>query len=145
MDAKTERLLAAIEENLGKAIRDLHELRSQVAEENPTRDIIARWCERWKALYGSDYQVTKADAGQIKRLVSSLGAAELRARLGAYLKDRDDFLVKQAHPLNIFFKRVNGYGTVQRADEPAQAVGCKHTPRCADDVEHTRRKLEVLS
>ena len=125
------------------------QLEAAVSGENPTRDVIAFWCSEWKRLYAANYDVTKADAGNFKRLVTANGLNEMKQRIARYLGDRDRFLVQQKHPLTIFYKRVSAYATPQgqrqeqrQVDdfETSVPVDCRHEPPCRDDVEHTMRR-----
>jgi hypothetical protein len=144
--ASTRQRLETLEGALEKALLEVRGLKDAIQGEDPTKQMIARWCDAWRKRHGAVYQVTKADAGNIKRLTGILGAAELTVRLGRFINDRDVWLTRQRHPLAVFYSRVNLYATqaaghVSEEDAPAAAVGCKHTPACTSDAQHTALKL----
>lgn len=149
-DKAIVKLLDDVKTSLAKLHDQVLALEAAVSGENPTRDVIAFWCSEWKRVHAANYDVTKADAGNFKRLVTANGLNEMKQRIARYLADRDRWLMQQKHPLGVFFKRVSGYATPQgrpaafRAMEndepPTMPSDCRHEPPCRDDVEHTMRR-----
>jgi hypothetical protein len=141
---KLEIKLAELEACIGECLERLVEVKHLALQENPTRDLIARWCEAWKKRYRDDYVVEKQDAGQLKRLGNTLGHEELGNRLRRYVNDVNPWLMKQRHPLSVFYKQVNAYGSSSEdlAGDDAAPVGCSHSPACKSDQEHTKRKMQ---
>lgn len=145
--SRIDRLCDDIEETIAKLHDQVRTLRSAVAGENTVGKAIAYWQASWKGRYRADYDLTKADAGNLKRLVTKHGLGELCARLNRYLHDRDDFLERQKHPLSIFFSRVNTYaspiagaGPFDVDTEMEPPPDCRHAPPCRSDQEHTRKR-----
>lgn len=128
-------LLDKIEAKIAAIHDDVRHARSLAAGENPVGRIIAVWKSEWRARHQGDYELTKADAGNFKRLVTKYGASEMNVRILNYLGDTDPWLVRQQHPLNVFFARVNMYQSRQ-ADE----WSCRtHTPPCTTPEAHAER------
>jgi hypothetical protein len=156
-DTKIVKLIADVKSSIAKLNDQVLQLEALVAGENPVRDVIAFWCSEWKLRYAANYDVTKADAGNFKRLVTANGLNEMKQRVARYLADGDRFLVQQKHPLSMFFKRVSGYATplpVERGalrhameydlDPSTIPADCRHDPPCHDDIEHTRRRTREM-
>ena len=86
------------------------------------------------------------DRPQMKKLIRVLGVEETNRRMETYLRASEPFFVNGRHSFGIFVASINSLATrqpVTLADldlEPGP-VGCQHTPRCADDVAHTKRKV----
>lgn len=151
MNERVDRLCDEIELTIAKLHDQVSTLRSATAGENPVGKAIAYWQQSWKGRYRADYELTKADAGNFKRLVTKHGLGELCARLNRYLHDHDNFLERQKHPLSIFFSRVNTYaspiagaGPFDVDTEMEPPPDCRHSPRCKSDQEHTRRRQQEL-
>ncbi len=107
------------------------------------KELYAYWNDLWHAVYGSDYVFTfTRDAPQMKRLVRQLGPDEVRARMLSYLKDREVFVADKKHPFGLFVSMSNKYAGLLAGADDAAAVGCKHTPRCTTDLQHTTKKLK---
>lgn len=155
----TEKNIAKLVDDVKSSIARTHDLVLQleaaVRGENPTRDGVAFWCSEWKGLYRANFDITKADAGNFKRLITSNGLAEMKLRVGRYLADKDRFLVQQKHPLSIFFKRVSAYATPQGTAAPVRSLDsyelpdeppadCRHEPPCRGDIEHTQRRAREM-
>lgn len=130
---RADRLCDEIEATIAKLHDQVRQLRSAAQGENPVGKAIAAWVSGWKHCYGADYEPTKADTGNIKRLVTKHGAEEVISRLRRYAQNKDQFLVKQRHPLSIFFSQWNTYASGTNGQElelEAAPVDCRHTPRC---------------
>ena len=82
------------------------------------------------------------DRPQIKRLLKTLGLNELTLRAARYVANEDPFLVRERHPFGLFVSGINRYAAESGHDFDlaSPAVGCTHTPRCASDVEHTKKR-----
>lgn len=157
-DAKVQKLMDQLEDRIGQMSAALTELRAAVSGENPTRDIILEWSRSWKQMYGASYSTTKIDAGNLKRLITEHGAAEISRRLARYLSNRERFIVEKKHPLSLFVRNVNTYATRQTKPAPDTGIpleleddllapapaDCRHEPPCADDLEHTRRRAQDM-
>lgn len=102
----------------------------------------------WQGRYGNvpyrfDYKI---DRPQELRLLKMMPIEEIEARMARYVRSSDGFFVKCKHTFGIFVKTINQHAVEQRVDgftltdeDDQAALDCSHTPRCADDVIHTRR------
>lgn len=152
-DKNIVKLIDDVKGSIAKLHDQVLQLEAAVAGENPTRDLIAFWCSEWKRIYSASYDVTKADAGNFKRLVTSTGLSEMKQRVARYLGDKDRFLVQNKHPLGMLFKRHSGYATplpslatypTDGYEPPLLPVDCRHEPPCRNDIEHTRRRAQEM-
>ena len=86
------------------------------------------------------------DRPQIKRLLKTLGLEELTLRAARYIANEDPFLVRERHPFGLFVSGINRYAeeSDHGFDLASPAVGCSHTPRCINDVEHTRKRATEM-
>ena len=83
------------------------------------------------------------DRPQIKRLLKTLGLNELTLRAARYIANEDPFLIRERHPFGLFVSGINRYAAEslgQVFDLASPVFGCTHTPRCASDVEHTKKR-----
>lgn len=106
------------------------------------------WSERYaRGEMGRYVWGGKKDNAQLKRLIKMLGLAEAERRVGAYIASDDDFFRKHRHSFGMFVSTINQHASTDRIefslDAPAPA-GCKHTPPCKTDQEHTRRRRDEL-
>lgn len=152
-DKQLDTLIADIKTSIARTHDLVLKLEAQVTGQNPVRDVIAFWCNEWKHRYAANYDVTKGDAGQFKRLVTANGLGEMKQRIARYLNDHDRFIVQNKHPLSFFFKRVSGYATPEGRPAHWQAmeddtepgpIDCHHEPPCRTESEHTTKKLREL-
>ena len=146
-DSKLQKLIDSTEHLLASAHDNLQQMKALAEGENPVRDTIGFWVSAWKAKYGASYDLSAADAGNVKRLVTKNGAADTKARLARYLADGDQFLTRQRHPLSIFWSRANTYSPAAATHETViqdRPVGCRHTPACATDEAHTRKRSQEM-
>jgi len=110
------------------------------------KDLGAAWQEAWGARYKADYVVS--NYGEYNRhwktLLKTLSVEEIKVRILNYIKASDPFYTRAQHDLRIFVRNINSFAPVTDAGfdlaDEAPAVGCKHTPRCKSDVEHTQRR-----
>lgn len=116
--------------------------------ENPVGELFDFWKTQWRATYRADYVFeNRKDAGQFNRLLKALPVGVVKRLLLAYLRDDDPFLVRNKHPLNLFWSRVNTYRAAAVGPGPAMPslpVGCQHEPPCSSDAEHTTRRQREL-
>jgi hypothetical protein len=102
----------------------------------------------WRARYGVPYMWTYTkDRPQLKRLLRALAVDEIEARMGTYLKSTDSYYVGARHNFSLFVASINnhvGLAQVAELSLAAPAVGCRHTPPCKDDQEHTRRSTQEM-
>lgn len=132
---KLDALFDRIDAKIAALYDDIRQARTLAAGQNPVGDIIVAWKAGWHTRYGGEYELTKADAGNLKRLVTKHGAAEVLSRLVNYLEDQDQWLVRQQHPLAVFYTRINAYQSRQDPEWSCRT----HTPPCATSEEHARR------
>lgn len=105
-----------------------------------SKQLFTTWATLWLARYREKYVFAGArDAGSFKRLLTTMTADQVVARMKAYLADDDAFLAKQRHPLALFISGINRYGGSGAVE--AAPVGCRHDPPCRTEVEHTRRQM----
>lgn len=105
----------------------------------------------WSARYsGAQYvwQYAK-DRAQMKRLLGSMPIEELERRIVRYLRTEDPFFTKARHSFGLFVTTVNQHASAATVsalelDPENEAPDCKHTPRCQDDAEHTRRRMSDM-
>lgn len=145
-ESRVDRLIQDGKETIAKLLDIMIKLEAATKGENPVGEVIARWKAAWKKKYGAEYELSSADAGNMKRLVTKRGKDDAAARLGRYINDNDPWLVRQRHPLAAFWSRENGYGktvheTVEDGDTPS---GCSHRPPCKTDAEHTSKKMQEM-
>lgn len=155
-EQKTDHKIKRFTGQLDAVLASIEKLREQVTAmkqqlegENPVGDVLKHFDLSWMALYtrgaspAVHYEFNGAkDAGQVKRLLKTMDANTLKNRMTNYLRDRDDFLVRQKHPFNVFISRVNTYAaTTKFGTSVTTAVGCLHVPPCATDAEHTGKRL----
>lgn len=108
------------------------------------------WCARYApGRTGAYVWAYVKDRPQMKRLVRMLGVDELKARFIRYMRNDDPFYVKARHPFGSLVSSVNTHAAqgeaaegFDLADQPP--AGCKHSPPCRNDVEHTRRRQQDL-
>lgn len=152
-EKRIQTLIASVKESIAKTHDLVLQLEAAVGGENPVGEVIGFWRDEWHRVYNGDYDITKADAGNFKRLVTKHGRVEMRQRLVRFLIDKDAFLVRQKHPLAIFFTRVNAYstpaggnvaGTARDELDAAAPVDCHHEPPCRDDVQHTMKRRQEM-
>ena len=101
----TEKRIQKLVDEAKNSIAKLHDivlqLEAAVAGENPVGAVILFWKTSWQTVHGAAYTMTAADKGHVKRLVTHLGADDVKARMKNYLNDRDPFLAAvSGHPLS---------------------------------------------
>lgn len=97
----------------------------------------------WRARYGVPYMWTYTkDRPQLKRLLRALAVDEIEARMGTYLKSGEAYYGAARHNFSLFVATINNHQGLAAPAEltlSAPPVGCRHTPPCKDDQEHTKR------
>lgn len=142
---KMIRLIEQIEDLSSRLNASVNELRALAAGENPTYQVMKHWVSRYGKQYGTKYEFSRSDTGNLKRLALKFGATDMQARIERYLSDHDDFLVRQRHPISILFTRINTYAPVTEPTElEMSAVGCPHNPPCVSRQACTRRRVADL-
>lgn len=102
-----------------------------------------RWLELWP--HGTYVFVFTKDAPQMKRLVRELGKQDVLERMFRYLTCREPFYADKKHPFPMFVATINKWGSIPgEIVFQAAPIGCRHTPPCHSDVEHTRLKQQEL-
>jgi hypothetical protein len=86
------------------------------------------------------------EIGQLKRLLGTLTADDVRERMLAFFAARDEFYARAGYSLGAFVSTVNKLrgASSPRPDGFTLAVGCQHQPPCATDVAHTQRALREV-
>lgn len=106
------------------------------------------WLATWSSRYHGEYQFhAKRDRPQIKRLVLKMTPEELQVRAYNYVRNDDPFFVRARHSFGAFVSTINQHAPIVSASEELQLeapTGCRHTPACSSDVEHTRRRGEEM-
>lgn len=106
----------------------------------------AAWCARYaRGASGRYVWNYTQDRAQWKRLVKSIDVDDLERRIVRYIRNDDQFYVKERHPFRFFAHSVNQWA--DQGDAPdgfdldgSPVVGCSHQPPCTSDAEHTRRR-----
>ena len=118
---------------------------AQMKEFEQAFDLV--WCQRYARGENGRYIWRFAqDRAQIKKLLKTLGLEEMKLRAARYIADDDPYRVRARHPFGLFVSNINSYAREAAAPadfalgDTSPAVGCTHTPRCASDVEHTRKR-----
>src|SRR5688572_16993464 len=148
----TEKRIQKLIEEAKSSIAKLHDIVLQldaaVAGENPVGAVILFWKTSWQTVHGAAYTMTAADKGHVKRLVTQLGADDVKARMKNYLNDRDPFLARNKHPLNFFVSRINQYAELISMHPPELPdeipADCRHDPPCRSDADHTRKRAAEM-
>lgn len=143
-DKRVQKLIEDTKASIAKTHDLVMQLEAVVSGENPTRDVIAFWCDEWRRKYGSDYDISKTDAGQFKRLVTKHGKVEMTQRIARYLLERRQWLVENKHPLSVFFKQTSSYATPGGDLGYEPPPSCQHEPLCRSDAEHTSKRMREL-
>lgn len=121
-----------------KALLDSEPTQGQLAKR-----LLVYFATHWRRRFDESLVVNAPrDLAALKRLLKQLPAAEIERRMTMYLADPDDFARRNRYTLAIFVARVNHYGLAGAQADRFAPVGCGHTPRCKDDVEHTRRRTD---
>jgi hypothetical protein len=74
------------------------------------------FADRWKIEYGRPYVRTGPKDKKIKPVVEQIGIDSWRSAVDAYFGDRDPFVVKAIHSLEVMLSRINLYLTPK--DDP---------------------------
>jgi len=146
--ARLSKLLEVLKEQHGKTgalIEEINEvLGGGVGIAAKIREFDIAWSMLWQGRYRSAYQFNRTkDMPHVKRLIKTMGVEELVRRATNYLRSVDPFYVGARHNFGVFVASINSHvGEAAPAQdfELAAPTGCKHTPPCRSDAEHTGRK-----
>lgn len=104
------------------------------------------WCARYAPGQTGAYVWSfQKDRAHLKRLIRQIGLEELKVRALNYLANEDPFYARARHSFGMFVSSINAHAS-ESTEAPAFELGapgpsdCRHTPRCKDDAEHTRRR-----
>lgn len=145
--AKLLKLLDARQELSEKMAAIDAEMRALVTGDEGIGDKLKRLCrhysEAWETRYGTPYVFAFAkDMPQWKRLLRSMSADEIDARILSFIKSDDKFYLQTRHAFGVFVKSINSLAGLPA---PTFAAGCAHEPRCADAAVCTNRKYLELT
>ncbi len=108
----------------------------------------AGFSDLWEGRYHAPYVFNfLRDRPQIKRLLKSATPDAILDRALRYIKSNDPFYAEKRHPFGLFVSSWNSWA--QAAESPDDfdleaPADCNHSPRCASDAIHTRRKSAEL-
>ena len=71
------------------------------------RTFIAAYCEKFKARWDHNPEITKKDSGIAKRVAENLSEEKIGLYLDAYFSMPDSWLVKTKHPVAVFESKLN--------------------------------------
>lgn len=93
----------------GKSVNGVLRQKAATLDGQVTRDLIAWWCDRFKARTGSRYVVSGADAGHARNLLRVLGSVEAVKELADKADEyRKGFWCQKVHrSLTLFYSRLN--------------------------------------
>lgn len=139
---------------------DLHEKQQAVIDEivelagggagigAKLKEFQAAWQEAWNMRYQGTYAwAWVKDVPQQKRLLKAFTLEDLRGRIGRFIRDEDQFLVRNRHAFGLFVSGVNkfteerpvgGMGLLAGGERP---IGCSHTPACPSDTACTKKRM----
>lgn len=116
--------------------------KSEPTSKDITRQVVAAFCEAWRAKYHDTCVVNGKDAAGLARVLKALGMVETLARIARYLGDVDPFVCGTRHSPALFCNQINKWGRPLEAF--ARPANCLHSPTCANDSQHTRRVQQEL-
>lgn len=64
----------------------------------------------------------KEDRPHLKRWLQDFTVGEIQARMFTYLRDTDDFVVRNKHPFRLFVRGFNSYVGLPKSDDGGQAM-----------------------
>lgn len=147
---KARGLVVAFREHHEKAGRLLEELEALLGGKAGIGTLLkaaqAHYGAAWSQRYGSAYVWAYAkDGAQLKRLIQALGVVEVNARATRYLANNDPFFATRRHPFGLFVGSIGQHvapadAAFELEEDGARPTGCRHTPACKTDTEHTRRR-----
>lgn len=106
----------------------------------------------WKGRYQSAYVWNYAkDRAQLKRLIKTLGPAEVDLRMARYIRNADPFFASKRHPFGLFVATVVQHAAPNDSPQASEdlelsapVVDCRHMPPCASDRVHTKRRAAEM-
>lgn len=143
LQTKLTAILEEVDELLGGGAGVASQLR------NFQRQFDELWCGRYaRGQHGRYIWRHAMDVPNIKRLLKALGYDDLVDRAGRYIATEDDFLKRNRHPFGLFVSGINSYAGEGKATDlaldAAGPVDCRHSPRCASEQQHTKKKQTEL-
>ena len=150
---KLEELLERIEKRHAAAGEAIADLRALVAAEPGAgaqiKTLFGLWGEKWRGKYREAYVFTNnaATAANWRRLLKAMPVDEIGRRMDGFLEARDPFYANARHPVEMFVKAINKFGSSASEDEQfltAPVIGCAHRPACRSDQQHTSRVTREL-
>lgn len=89
------------------------------SEKSPahTGALIGKYCELWKARYGSSPPITGKDTGIAKRVAKGIGQDRLTRYLNAFFTMPDSYLIKARHPLELFESKLKEIAAFSESGE----------------------------
>lgn len=146
MADKAIEILEKIKAHDAKRGELLDELQA-VLEAEPTagqnaKRLLDYFVKNWERKYRPAKMVVNGakDMGALKRLLGQLNVDEVAARIVAYFKGADKFVLDARHSLPVFISRINELSSTP-IDGAQAVIGCTHEPPCHDDAEHTRKQM----
>ena len=101
-------------------------------------EVVAHYCDEWKARYGMHPAITGSAAGGIRRLVKDVGAERAKGLISAYLRMNDQWFLKKRHDILTLIGNVNA---VTLAKEKGVVITAKEAQR----IETLDQNARVLS
>ena len=149
--AKLTTLVAALREAHAKCHELTDEIDRVLAGGPGMGELLARLEARFKGLWSERYKSSYVwlrfkDKPHLERLLKTLTAEEIEARMGRFIHSDDPFFVNGRHKFAMFVASINGLVAPRLPLGQLAAVNCAHTPPCGSDQEHTaRRRVDLRS
>ena len=74
---------------------------------NPVQELIGRYCELFKAKYGTNPMIRGVDSGTAKRIIKDIGRIKALALIEAYFTMPDSYFLRRRHDLKVFETNLN--------------------------------------
>lgn len=99
----------------------------------------------WAGRYGAERTYVwngGKDFAAMKRLIRKVGVEDLERRIDTYMRSSEPHHVSARHSFPMFVGCVNSLIAAPLLDgDDVEVIGCKHSPPCATDAQHTKKKL----
>lgn len=146
---RLDRLVKAMREIAIEAVDCADELQA-IMDAQPSRGqeakkLLDHFVKYWERKHAGRKMVVNGakDMASLKRVLRTLSAPDIAARIAAYFRCVDKFVVDADWSLPVFISRINSLSEHDGV-VAASVVGCTHTPRCATEVQHTRRSMDEM-
>lgn len=93
-----------VKENKGTTPQKIE---APVEQSSTTKDLVAHYCDTWKARYGFNPPISPKVAGQIKRMMSDYGFEKCKIYITAYCNMPDQWFVTKRHDLPTLLANIN--------------------------------------